>query len=189
MKEGPQNTHSGESQNQLPGPLHALILKYEQESQPFLRVHRLIDILEWVVKWHSVVLISELLAQGQLSDRLKLTLARGLRSPSLGQWLDYCREASVLVESKKVPDRYAERLLESESIHHLVAFRNKYAHGATPSDSVCDADLAEYEPVIYELVEASTLRQSVLIVSTDQSFILAGDDRIPAAVDLGACRT
>jgi hypothetical protein len=57
---------------------------YLSETQPFRKVHRLIDLFESIIKTHTVVIMSEYVQYNKLSEAAKGLLAQGLRTPSLG---------------------------------------------------------------------------------------------------------
>ena len=61
--------------------LHEL---YLAETQPFRKVHRMIDLFESIIKTHTVVIMSEYVRHNKLSDTAKGLLSQGLRTPSLG---------------------------------------------------------------------------------------------------------
>jgi len=64
---------------------------YRNESQPFRKVHRLIDLFESIIKMHTVVILAEYVNRNKLSDSAKGLLAQGLRTPSLGTWQLFSR--------------------------------------------------------------------------------------------------
>ena len=68
--------------------LHRL---YQLETQPFRKVHRMIDLFESLIKSHTVVIIAEYVKHNKLSDAAKGMLAQGLRTPSLGTWQLFSR--------------------------------------------------------------------------------------------------
>jgi hypothetical protein len=61
--------------------LHEL---YLAETQPFRKVHRMIDLFESIIKTHTVVIMSEYVRHNKLSETAKGLLSQGLRTPSLG---------------------------------------------------------------------------------------------------------
>ena len=65
------------------GSLNQLFLA---ETQPFRKVHRMIDLFESIIKSHSVVILSEYVKHNRLSESAKGMLSAGLRTPSLGTW-------------------------------------------------------------------------------------------------------
>lgn len=142
--------------NPLPQPLAAALDELDQESQPFRRIHRLIDALEVFVKLHTVVLVSDYFQRPEVSDALRRLLGAGLRKPSLGIWWQFARDIAAHMEESGMapldpalarsglPKGLLFRLLEDTD--NFIAFRNRYAHGATPPDAACTADLAKYEP-------------------------------------------
>ena len=103
----------------LPSPLHVLLESYHQEQQPFRKVHRLIDIFEWVIKWHTVLVMSDLLEhQKSYSDDIKVLLSAGLYTPSLGIWVFFFKEILKTHNSPSplYPWREWEKLTEIEKM-------------------------------------------------------------------------
>lgn len=68
--------------------LHQL---YLSETQPFRKVHRMIDLFESIIKTHTVIIVSAYVQHNKLSDSAKGLLAQGLRTPSLGTWQLFSR--------------------------------------------------------------------------------------------------
>ncbi len=63
-----------------------LVQLFQSETQPFRKVHRLIDLFETIIKTHTVVILSEYVRHNTLSESAKGLLSQGLRTPSLGTW-------------------------------------------------------------------------------------------------------
>ena len=164
----------------LPTPLaHMLDVLFREHAagQPFRAVHRLVDAIEVFAKLHTVAgvcafadAVTRLDAHPQESVQLRVMLAAGLRTPSLGTWWQFARESARALRALGVPHplpgadaAILERQLKKafDASDNLIAFRNGYAHGATPSDEACRADLATYLPRFLALVEGATwLRES-----------------------------
>jgi len=72
-----------EEMSLLPGPLYTLIEKYNKEIDHFRKIDRLIKAMEWALKWHTVLVVSDLLREKEIPDKIKVLLATGLRTPSL----------------------------------------------------------------------------------------------------------
>jgi hypothetical protein len=172
---------------QLPGPLHTLLELYDQERNAFRKVHRLIDALEWAVKWHTVLAVSDLLREAQLTPRMKVLLAGGLRTPSLGMWNLFFREAVAALGSPSVAFSQEERLVLLESKHQIVSFRNGYAHGATPEEESCLADCRKMEPVLLQLIGSTLFTEIDLgVCGPDGAHILKGPQILPTDIELEA---
>lgn len=71
--------------------LHSLHHLFLEETQPFRKVHRMIDLFESIIKTHTVVIMAEYVLQNKLSDSAKGLLSQGLRTPSLGTWQLFSR--------------------------------------------------------------------------------------------------
>ncbi len=180
-----QSVHPTIQPDQLPTPLALALDALESETHPFTRMHRLIDVLEVLVKLHTVALICDYFARLEVRDEVRTLLAAGLATPSLGIWWQFARElAKPLSEQnagEPVPGllRYVMkrgllfRALEGED--NLITLRNRYAHGATPGEAACRADLERYEPRLRALVQgAGHLNDArLMLIQSDGTALLA----------------
>ena len=153
--------------------LKTLNTLYTEEVQPFRKVHRMIDLFESIIKSHTVVIIAEYVQHNQLSDTVKGLLAQGLRTPSLGTWQLFSR---VLFEELRAVNyawklnefasgfEFLDKSLNSDKTN-VIAFRNGYAHGATPSDEQCENDIRKFEPYLNKLLSLSWIEQSSIEVN------------------------
>jgi hypothetical protein len=166
----------------LPTPLAEVIDALAAEAQPFRAVHRLIDAIEVLVKLHTAVLVSafaDVVADGKpgLMPPLRRLLAEGLRTPSLGLWWVFAREVGRALAGERVAEPAAgiyacvakgsalSKALDGDE--SLIALRNEYAHGATPGDDACAADVARARPRLDRLcAEARWLGEATLIAVT-----------------------
>ena len=155
---------------------------YQSETQPFRKVHRMIDLFESLIKMHTIVIIAEYVGHNKLSDAAKGMLAQGLRVPSLGTWQLFSR---ILFEELQ-QDGYQwtfrdfsedftrlEKALNANKTN-VIAFRNGYAHGATPTDEQCNADLSHFEPFLLQLLQSPWL-QSTHTEHRDQKVWISSD--------------
>ena len=79
----------------LPIPLQKSISAFNEETDSFRGVHRLIDASEVYIKLHTVLLINFYLSEitgNALSDKIKGILSAGLKTPSLGIWWWFTKE-------------------------------------------------------------------------------------------------
>jgi hypothetical protein len=188
----------------LPMPLVQTLEAFEKENhekQAFRSVHRLIDAIEVLCKLYTVasvcsfleVLKLELNNEHNLSeqdfDKIKVMLAAGLKTPSLGIWWSFARDtAKVLTNLKQteILPHFNEELIYKNSLlkkafdseDNLITFRNKYAHGATPSEEVCGEELAEKWPKIEKLlgqIKALNVVELVICKTDGKSYLAKGD--------------
>ncbi|MEN9396382.1 MAG: hypothetical protein RLZ81_912 [Pseudomonadota bacterium] len=154
----------------LPTPLAQVLAELDRETQPFRAMHRLIDAVEVLIKLHTVLLVSrfaeslESEAAGYGPSVRKL-LAGGLRTPSLGIWWAFAREAGSAMQAAGLAEPVAglfaavaskSPLFQAlEGNHNLITLRNSYAHGATPDDETCRTDLAAMRPKLDALLDAA----------------------------------
>ena len=174
---------------------------FSEETQPFRKVHRMIDLFESIIKSHSVVILSEYVNHNQLSEAAKGMLSVGLRTPSLGTWQLFAR---VLFEELKVqdyewsfadfPDEFTalDKALNVDKTN-VIAFRNSYAHGATPTDEQCKADILKFEPFLEKLLNSKWLintntevRDGKVWIATQSNALCAHPILVHKAEDVGA---
>ena len=188
----------------LPTPLAQVLAELDRETQPFRAVHRLVDAVEVLIKLHTVLVVSrfaealEREAPGH-GPAVRKLLAGGLRTPSLGIWWAFAREAAAALRAGGMAEPTAGlfdaaakgsalfKALEGE--RNLLAFRNGYAHGATPDDAECRADLAEMRPRLDALCDAAwpLVNAELLAVQADgQCLRLRGEIPEPLPAPHGA---
>ena len=206
-------TLSSEISATLPTPLFDAYQVFinEDENQPFRKVHRLIDLIEVFCKLYTVGSMATFLfaLRMQISKehnamseeaftKIKVMLAAGLKTPSLGIWWMFARDITRILQELSIdhilPGSEKELLTKKSKIksafdgeNNLIAFRNKYAHGATPKDSDCIKDLELYWPrMLQMLTEALSLRAVELVIcSDDKMFSISKAESLePIKVDL-----
>ena len=157
-KSGPKYAGYRVDRSQLPTPLKNLLDLYDSETVGLRKVHRLIDLFEWVIKWHTVVVVSDILRENQLSDEMKVLFSAALQTPSLGHWFHIFRDVLNALENPLLDWSSMQSLLdvdkELERSQHaqIVQFRNGYAHGATRSDELCLQDCDVYFPILEKII-------------------------------------
>ena len=154
----------------LPTPLAQVLAALDRETQPFRAVHRLVDAVEVLVKLHTVILVSRFaealtLDAPELAPAVRKLIAGGLRTPSLGIWWAFAREAAKSLGEaglpEPIPGLHAAVAPKSplfaalDGNDNLIAFRNGYAHGATPDDDDCRRDLARVRPRLAAVCDAA----------------------------------
>jgi len=141
---------------------------YQKETQPFRKVHRMIDLFECILKSHTAVIISTYFNENKLSDAVKGLLADGLRTPSLGTWQLFSRIIQAELTCANVPSflpsfqkefEWLDKSLSEEKTN-IISFRNGYAHGATPTDEQCNTDITKFSPFLEKLLNLSWQKES-----------------------------
>jgi len=190
-----------------------LALASESDTQYFRKVHRLIDLIEVLCKVYTVCSVATFLDVLRLrldrndnivSDdsfaKIKVMLTAGLQSPSLGIWWKFARDITAVLKELEIPhilDGAVEELLNRdspirtayESDDNLIAFRNMYAHGATPSEAQCRTDYNRVLPIVEKLLQETISLCSVeLIVCTEdgRTIQVIGHKMIETDIDLQA---
>jgi hypothetical protein len=157
--------------------LHQLYLS--EKTQPFRKVHRMIDLFESLIKFHTVVILSEYVKHNKLSDNAKFLLAQGLYLPTLGIWkqigsalfreLEQGNYTWLLPDFSKEFSRL-DKALELKQTN-VIALRNYYGHGATPSDDQCEEHIRKFQPFLNQLLQLNWLVQSSLLVRDGKVFL------------------
>jgi hypothetical protein len=150
--------------------LHHLFL---EETQPFRKVHRMIDLFESIIKTHTVVIMAEYVRQNKLSVAAKGLLSQGLRTPSLGTWQLFSRVLFEELEKDKfawsLPSFSKEFAELDKALNNaktnVIALRNGYAHGATPTDDACNTDIQKFDSFLTKLLHSQWLNDSHLEVA------------------------
>ena len=153
--------------------LHSLHHLFLEETQPFRKVHRMIDLFESIIKTHTVVIMAEYVLQNKLSDSAKGLLSQGLRTPSLGTWQLFSRVLFKELEEDNfgwsLPSFTKEFAELDKALNNaktnVITLRNGYAHGATPTDDACNADIQKFQPFLTKLLESQWLNESHLEVT------------------------
>ncbi|ACU89355.1 ATP-binding protein [Desulfomicrobium baculatum] len=169
----------------IPGPLFTIVKEFHIEENVFKKAHRLINLFEWIYKWHSVLVVSDLMRGNKIAEDMKLFLSQVLREPSMGNWyyiFDYALEEMSAFSIAWVN---LETLRAKHKRHSIVSFRNKYAHGAMPDDDECILDCKEYYPVLQDLLDSKMMKDLRLLVGHSGSTImLLGPDEISVEKDV-----
>ena len=188
-----------EIESSLPTPLWDAYQAFirEDETQPFRKVHRFIDLIEVFCKLYTAASMATFLHvlrnrieqdNSSISEdsftKVKIMLAAGLKTPSLGIWWKFARDIAAILKELNIPHILQgaenELLNDKSSIkkafdgnNNLIAFRNSYAHGATPSDAACKKDLEEFWPRMLQLLtDAVSLRKTQLVICTEENTLL-----------------
>ncbi len=181
-------------------PLSDAYLAYihENEAEPFRKVHRLIDLIEVFCKLYTTASLATFLhalktnlehEDSVISEesftKIKVMLAAGLQTPSLGIWWRFAYDITQILHELQIPHILpgAEKeILQKKSLikkafdgeNNLITFRNKYAHGATPSNEMCQKDLEAIEPRVIKLLEiAESFQQVNLVLCSEEGAFLA----------------
>ena len=174
-----------------PLPLALILTAFENESQPFRKVHRLIDAIEVLIKIHTVAVVSDYFNKENISDEIKGLLGAGLKTPSLGVWWQFARDICKAHE-KEFGNFYVEGIdryvlgkqgplfKAIESKDSLISLRNSYAHGATPPDEQCQSDVDQYGEVLRGLVKKAGHFSQVSLITVTRS----GEALLASGTDL-----
>jgi len=142
---------------------------FEQESNSFRKVHRMIDLFEAIIKTHTAVIVADYFRYGNLSDNIKGLLTVGLRVPTLGVWQYFSRELLKEMQAKGLEpfiDGFYEyfQIWDKKYVNKVLSFRNKYAHGATPDDGECEEDIKKHLPILEEWLTVKWLYETEMLI-------------------------
>ncbi len=164
-----------------PEPFRRLVTKIDHETDPYRRTWRVIDAIEWSVKWETATVLGHLLDRGMIPPALRLSLAAGLGRPSLGTWIGLLR--SVLQAATDRPFAAWDEVLTLDDQYGFVQSRNEYAHGAVESDDQAELRYQHLRPVLDALGAAPFLTRVGLLTRTATGFESRGGP-MPAASTL-----
>lgn len=141
-----------------PVPVRSLLegpLSRCREPAPAMeRFKRGLEIFELAVKVTVAIELGFLLRSSSLPVPLRSLLSSSLFRPSLGHWVSYHCLAGEILRSHGWP-AYSDWIERLEDRYHLVAIRNKFAHGLADS-MLHDPDVATaMNAVTSEIDEAS----------------------------------
>ncbi len=152
---------------------------YENETQPFRKIHRLVDLFESLIKTYTAVIVADYFQSKKLSDKTKALLAEGMRVPSLGIWHLFNRELLAEMENEKMTffhnGIYTEymgfsaafQIKGTTNIDKILSFRNGLAHGATPSDELCSKLVDEMQPLLNSFIALPLFHKCFIIAKDD----------------------
>ena len=168
---------------EAPTPLALSLRQFEEETESFRKLHRLIDAIEVFTKLHTVLVVSDLFRHAGFrgDEETRGMLAVGLKTPALGIWWTFAREFAKRARRQgpdcpapTFPDVHGFILDENEGLFsvlegkgNLINFRNACAHGATPSHEKCLARIQSYEPRLRAVVAAAVHLRDTLWIRLD----------------------
>jgi hypothetical protein len=145
-------------------PLAAAVVRYQEENVPFIRVHRLIDAFEVLVKYTAsfTLFYCKSHLQDEARESFYHIFQESICRPSLGHWVGYLRD---LFRQTQVEPAWS--FLEMQPFAALtksfrkiqpfldafLALRNRYGHGAVAKEATCLKDCVDFEPRLAELLE------------------------------------
>lgn len=138
-------------------PVASATARLREEQVPYIKVHRLIDAFEVLVKY----LVACHLFSARTSEpdthqpQLQGLFVASILRPSLGTWVGYLRQ--LVTPKAPLPCwHYLEDPFFAESVKalkkcqldfdDLTNLRNRYGHGAVKESHLCEADLEQYLP-------------------------------------------
>lgn len=154
--------------------LNTLFILFNSENQPFRKVHRMIDLFESIIKYHTAIIMSEYFRRNKISDNAKRLFVKSLERPSLGIWQNISRilknelvamNHDWIIQSFESAFVTLEGLLNQE-VTNAITFRNKYAHGATPPDNECSEDIDKFLPLLNTLINFQWLANTEIRVDS-----------------------
>lgn len=158
-----------------------------EDTSWFMKVHRLIDATEVLIKYAATIAISDLIGGLRMSESFQTVLAKSLSRPMLGHWAGYLRTAMQELGQRETPPFVPELLDSWEGgfagrLDRLLALRNSYAHGAVPDQGQCRRDYESSLPQFIVVIDRATflIAYSLLAVAPDGPLIAEGCDIRPS---------
>jgi hypothetical protein len=74
----------------------------------------------------------------------------------------------ILMDLGKLNSPVGQKIISVAIFDDVIALRNSYAHGATPSDEKCAEDIQKFEPFLMQLLALNWLHQSYLEVEDNK---------------------
>jgi WD40 repeat protein len=145
----------------LPTPVAVPCYLFTQENHPIVKLQRLIDCFEVIVKYSAFIAVQSFFAErmGQRSGTTAKLILERIQRPTLGSYAEMLRE--VLKEPgglKGSPFICGVRPLGSmKEADRLLALRNEFkGHGATPDEALAEGKLDDYLPDFMALLNAAS---------------------------------
>ena len=149
-----------------PHPLALAWKAVEEESTPFIRLHRVFDAFETLVRYCATITLCSL-NTGELDFQTKKDLVEKMERPSLGIWVHLLR-TTVEMDPKSLGQRFVPELEGAKGYFaqhlgpytqgnkmNLVNQRNQVAHGGFLSKEKSQEILLQAEPLVHKLYEAA----------------------------------
>jgi hypothetical protein len=176
-----------------PPPLAEVWKCYLEADHSYVKVHRLIDVIEVFVKFLTVVTVQEALTQEGVREKVQAALAGRLNTPSLGTWGDFLFRAMRELSSLKVnrlpeivafytsarTDKPKTQIFGLQTVYRtsrvasaleaLVKFRNTYAHGATFSDETRKEHVRGIGPLVESLLGKASFLASIRLGASEEN--------------------
>ncbi len=173
--------------------------KLQQPQTPLHRLYGLIDVFEVSLKYCAIIAIQEYVRLGVRAPAVDEEVARHFRIPKLGNWSAFLREVLRSFRGRRqelfmpsLVDFYYDargKALDrrQERVSQLVALRNRFAHGARPSDEDSDDEFRKHWPTLAALLgDLSFLSSYDLILREEDGSAYRMMGTEPKAVELPA---
>lgn len=135
----------------LPFPLALVVCEYLKETNPFIKLHRLIDAADLLTRFTAIIMLSDLLRQcSSFPSPLRLALLEDIERPTFGVWKNLLRlacdnlpkqEGKCICFVPECPVFINESLLpllgsnEGDAERKIIPLRNLLAHQGRLSDT------------------------------------------------------
>jgi hypothetical protein len=107
--------------------INVIVQRFNEEKHYFSKIHRMIDLIEVLIKTHTAYIISDYFRIKDISENIKGLLANGLITPSLGLWKVF---GSAVLEDimikKKLTSPQFEQIISLISKEQRIRFEEMY---------------------------------------------------------------
>jgi len=167
-----------------PHPLALIYRDYRRNVvAPYLKFRRLLELVELLVKFSSIVSLAALHGE----NRLPQPVGGALMKPSLGKWFEFLQYALTLPSSKTI---WIESLRKTftqangRSVAALIQLRNEWGHGATRPDHEYSQIVEEWDAAVLELLSAASVLSGWQLFVVKSTKFLANRGRLHTVINI-----
>jgi hypothetical protein len=171
-------------EDNYPHPLALVYRDYRRNVvAPYLKFRRLIELVELLVKFSSIVSLAALHSEGMISQSVCCALIR----PSLGKWYEFLQYALAVPSSKTM---WVEGLRKAftpanrRNVAALIQVRNEWGHGATRSDHEYSQIVQQWDAPVLELLTAAAVFSEWQLFVARSSRLLANRGRLQTVINI-----
>jgi CheY-like chemotaxis protein len=171
-------------EDNYPHPLALVYRDYRRNVvAPYLKFRRLIELVELLVKFSSIVSLAALHSESKISQ----PVVGGLVKPSLGKWFEFLQYALAVPSSTGM---WIENLRKTftqangRNVAALIQVRNEWGHGATRSDHEYSQIVQQWDGPVLELLNAAAVLSVWQLFVVKSSRLLADRGRIHTVINI-----
>jgi hypothetical protein len=171
-------------EDNYPHPLALIYRDYRRNVvAPYMKFRRLIELIEVLVKFSSIIALSALYRESGGAHNLGAALAK----PSFGKWFEFLQAALAIQSSKGAWLESLRKIFtaaQRRNIGALVQVRNEWGHGATRPDHEYAQVIQQWDGVALELLNAAAVFGVWQFFEVKSSRLLASRGRLHTVVNI-----